>query len=47
MPKPGESTPKVTAGPMAEIAVLKKLSHANVIKLYTVLDDPAGPSTSP
>jgi hypothetical protein len=34
---------KVKAGPTAEIAVLKKLNHANVIKLYTVLDDPAGP----
>ena len=42
-PKPG-SSPKVVKSPLdnvkREIAILKKLDHRNVVRLYEVLDDP-------
>jgi hypothetical protein len=48
LPKPGQSPvqAKAMAGPMVEIAVLKKLAHTNVIRLYNVVDDPASPIVS-
>lgn len=53
LPKPDQSLLQVDgaaaaalAGPMAEIAVLKKLSHVNVIRLYEVVDDPASITVS-
>ena len=50
IPQPGLARAKSKAvlqgGPMAEIAVLKKLSHSNVIKLFNVFDDPGSPYVS-
>ena len=47
LPKPGQLSQTMnSAGPMVEIAVLKKLTHVNVIRLYNVVDDPTSPTVS-